>query len=70
MRIVCKVSGNPSGIRLWWFVDGAFAGESDGSAPHAVEVQAGEHVITCSTADGRSAAVCVTVTREHLPFSL
>lgn len=68
--IVCKVSGNPSGIRLWWFVDGAFAGESDGSAPHAVEVQAGEHVITCSTADGRSAAVRVTVTREHLPFSL
>ena len=68
--IVCKVSGNPNGSRLWWFVDGAPVGESEGAAPHAVDVQAGEHVITCSTADGRSASVRVKVTREHLSISL
>ena len=57
--IVCKVTGNPSESRLWWFVDGRPAGESVGETPFAAELGSGEHVISCSTADGDSASVHV-----------
>ena len=59
--VVCRVAGNPDGRRLWWFVDGRSAGESVGDAPFAVELVEGEHVLTCTTADGVSAAVHATI---------
>ena len=58
-KIICKTVGNPEGSRLWWFVDGASVGESTGAEPFAVEMAPGEHEITCSTAEGVSAAVTV-----------
>ena len=61
-RIVCTVVGNVEGGTLWWFVDGAPAGETVGSAPFAWEPTPGAHVIACATADGVSASVRVRVT--------
>ena len=61
-RIVCQVTGNPEGARLWWFVDGRLAGESVGLQPMTVPMAAGAHVISCSTAEGVAASVSVTVT--------
>ena len=58
-RIVCQVTGNPEGSKLWWFVDGVPAGESIGLAPFAVEPEPGRHVIACMTAEGVSATVSV-----------
>lgn len=63
-RIVCRAVGNPEGARLWWFVDGAAAGETTGNLPFTAEMVAGSHEISCSTAEGVSASVTVTVTVE------
>ena len=60
-RIVCQVAGNQEGAPLWWFVDGAPAGESLGLAPFVVEPTPGRHVIACATAEGGSATVSVDV---------
>ena len=60
-RIVCRTTGNPDGARLWWFVDGRFAGTTEGSAPFALEITVGEHVSTGSTADGLTATVRVEI---------
>ena len=60
-RIVCQAVGNPEGARLWWFVDGALAGESEGAAQFAVDMVVGRHEISCSTAEGVSASVLVSV---------
>ncbi len=50
-KIICQAVGNPEGSRLWWFVDGASAGESVGTDPFAADMVAGEHEISCSTAE-------------------
>ncbi len=63
-RIVCQVGEVPQEERLWWFVDGALAGESTGRAPFVVPMKAGRHVISCSTADGLAASATVEVTEE------
>ena len=63
-KIVCQAVGNPEGSRLWWFVDGASAGESVGTDPFAADMIAGEHEISCSTAEGVTSSVAVTVTAE------
>lgn len=60
-KVVCQVAGNPSGSRLWWFVDGCCAGTTEGTAPFAVDLAAGDHAITCSTADAVSAEVAIAV---------
>ena len=60
-RIVCQVTGNPDGARLWWFVDGRLAGESVGARPMTVPMAPGAHVISCSTDEGVAASVSVTV---------
>ena len=60
-RIVCRVIGNLPGARLWWFVDGAVRGESAGVSPFVVELSSGAHRLTCSTAEGVSASVSVSV---------
>jgi len=62
--IVCQAAGNPDGAPLWWFVDGAPAGESEGSRPFKVDMSAGEHVISCATEDGVSASVNITVLQD------
>ena len=60
-RIVCQVAGNPERSRLWWFVDGAPAGESAGLEPFAIESEPGKHVVSCATADGVNATVSIRV---------
>ena len=59
--IVCRVAGNPSGSRLWWFVDGSPVGESVGDAPFVAAMAGGGHTVSCSTADGTAASVRVNV---------
>ncbi len=59
--IVCQVTGNPEGSKLWWFVDGAPAGESTGLAPFTVDPEPGRHVISCATAEGVTATVSIRV---------
>ncbi len=44
--IVCRVAGNPAGSRLWWFVDGKPAGESVGTAPFALDMAEGGHLVS------------------------
>ena len=61
--IVFRVAGNPAGRRLWWFADGRTVGESVGDAPFAVNLDEGEHRVTCSTDDGTTAAVRISVGR-------
>ena len=58
--VVCRAVGAASAGRLWWFLDGAAAGESDGGAPFVAEVPPGEHVLACSTAAGEVAEVHFT----------
>lgn len=62
-KIVCQPTGNGEG-RLWWFVDGSLKGESVGAAPFALEVVAGEHLITCTTAAGDFASASIRVEAE------
>ena len=61
-QIVCQAVGNPAGSRLWWFVDGRLEGESEGAKPKTVPMSLGKHVISCTTAEGVSASVRITVT--------
>ena len=56
-QIVCQVVGNVADGRLWWFVDGAPAGETKGLAPFAWEPAEGDHVISCATAEGVTSSV-------------
>ena len=63
-QIVCQAVGNPPGSRLWWFVDGHLEGESEGSQAKTVPMTVGKHVISCTTAEGVSASVRVTVTAD------
>ena len=63
-RIVCTVAGNVENGRLWWFVDGKAAGETVGSQKFAWPPELGAHRISCSTADGVSASVSVTVVAD------
>ena len=62
-KIVCQPTGNGEG-RLWWFVDGSLKGESAGAAPFALEVVAGEHLITCTPAAGDFASASIRVEAE------
>ena len=60
--VVCRVAGNPDDRRLWWFADGRPVGESVGASPFVADLTAGEHVISCVTAEGVSASVRVKMT--------
>ena len=60
-KIVCKVSGNPDGEKLWWFCNGSMAGETTGSEKFVMEMKAGKHHISCTTAEGISASVNIEV---------
>lgn len=62
-QIVCQPTGNGEG-RLWWFVDGSLKGESAGAAPFALEVVAGEHLITCTTGAGDFASASIRIEAE------
>ena len=64
-RIVCQVAGNPDGSWLWWFVDGRLAGSTLGREPMAIEMSVGKHVIVCSTAEGVTLSVAVTIRHGH-----
>ena len=59
--IMCQVTGNVKGGRLWWFVDGVPAGETVGGASFSVRLDVGRHRLTCSTADGVSAETNIEV---------
>ena len=60
-RVVFEATGAAGGERVWWFVDGAFAGACDAGGKFAASLEAGEHDISCAAADGRSASVSVSV---------
>ena len=62
-RVVCTVAGNTADGRIWWFVDGQPLGETIGDAPFVWTPEAGEHVVTCATADGVAASSSFTVNR-------
>ena len=66
-RIVCRATGNVEGGRLWWFVDGRSLGETRGAQPFVYLPEPGPHRITCSTDDGVSASVDVTVATGDTP---
>jgi len=58
-RVVCQVGENDE--RLWWFVDGVFAGETSGREPISLAMEKGDHVVICTTAAGVSAAASFSV---------
>jgi len=60
-RLVAKVAGIGEGEKLWWFMDGAPAGETTGSAPYVCGLTPGEHKLSCSTASGASAETTYSV---------
>ena len=60
-KVVCKVFGNPDGEKLWWFCNGSMAGETTGSEKFVMEMKAGKHHISCTTAEGISASVNIEV---------
>ncbi len=60
-RIVCKVVGHPEHERLWWFVDGERKGVTEGTNPFVWEPTLGPHKITCTTRDGKTASVHITI---------
>ncbi len=60
-KIVCQTVGNLDEARLWWFVDDCYVGESFGNERFLVDMKCGEHVISCSTQEGRTAQVHVKV---------
>ena len=60
-RIACQVAENPSDSRLWWFLDGTPAGESLGTRAFTIDMDRGEHVISCSTSDGTAASTSIIV---------
>ena len=62
-KVACRVINNPRDARLWWFADGVFLGESVGLAPFAAELAEGAHDLVCTTADGVTASVRVTLAR-------
>jgi penicillin-binding protein 1C len=60
-RIACQVAENPADSRLWWFLDGTPVGESLGTRAFTVDMDRGEHVISCSTSAGITASACIIV---------
>lgn len=63
-RIVCTATGNIESGRLWWFVDGQAAGETIGQQKFVWTPELGTHRISCSTANGVSASVSVSVVAD------
>ena len=60
-RVVCRAVGELAAGRLWWFLDGAPVGETDGGAPFVLDLPPGGHTIAVSSADGTSAESSVSV---------
>ena len=63
-RVVCQAGDVAPDERLWWFADGAPAGETVGRAPFTLEMKPGRHVVTCATESGESATASFTVESE------
>ena len=66
-RIVCKVSGNGETTRLWWFVNGRFAGTTEGAQPFSFDVAVGSHAVVCTTESGVFASAAVEVVGDRPP---
>lgn len=60
-RLVASPIGNREGERLWWFLDGAPAGETEGLNPFTAELAPGRHVLSCADSEGRFAETEYTV---------
>ena len=60
-KVVCQVAGNPPSAELWWFLDGRPAGTTRGCAPRAFEMSPGRHTVVCSTEEGVTASVSLSV---------
>ena len=59
--VVCQVVGNSTGAHLWWFADGKPLGESDGARPFALDLERGEHLVTCATDGGEASSVHINI---------
>ena len=59
--VACQAAAVAADQKLWWFVDGAPAGETLGPRSLAVELGPGDHVISCASDDGRSASVSISI---------
>ena len=63
-KIVCQTAGNPDGETLWWFVDDQFAGTTTGNQPFVTDMTLGRHKIICSTAEGETSSVAITISAD------
>ena len=69
-QLVCRVTGNPEGEKLWWFLDGAPVGETAGSEPLVLDLVPGRHRLSAVTADGTAAESSFTVTAAESSFTV
>lgn len=60
-QIVCQATGNGAKETLWWFVDGLAKGETVGTDPFVLDMETGDHIISCANAEGDSAEAKVSV---------
>ena len=60
-RIVFRVVNVKDGVLVWWFVDGAQRGETQGDAPLVLQMEKGEHTVIAVNSNGESASVRVFV---------
>ncbi len=60
-KIRFKPSGNPEDMDLWWFVDGKYAGKTRGAESFFIEPEAGNHTVSCSDANGRTAETSINI---------
>ena len=59
--IVAKAIGCKNDCVLWWFLDSCPVARSLGANPVVIEMERGEHVLTCSDASGETSTVTFTV---------
>ena len=59
--VVFRADAADSAARLWWFADGSFVGGSKAGEKTPLDLGRGEHAVACSTDNGETAAVRITV---------
>ena len=61
LTVVFRATAPNSCTRLWWFADGRFACCSPPGGKTPLELEKGEHVVVCSTDNGETGSVRITV---------
>ena len=54
-KIACAAAGVAEGEKIWWFLDGRFAGESESPAGISIEMIPGRHELACAASSGETA---------------